>query len=357
MSSDFYSVRRFDGKTDLNGKDPYLRIICNNRTSGKTTSVGRECIDAVVNAGEEFFIVFRKKYEIANAHHALDSAIALWKKETGQLIETTSKKMDGDIYATIFFDGKPAGYAIPMKSVDEIKKYSNQFCKTTIGFMDEFQLESGDYMKIRDMTELEIMQSIISSVSRGLDNRARKIIFYLIGNNVSNVNPYYHGLGIYKRLKSDTKWMRGDGWILDCERNEQAAADLEKNELLKAFGSSKYLSFACGKNTLFDKDRFITKKIEGKSRYIATLLYEGKSYGIREFFTQGIVFVSEKTDSNCKNVYAVTPDDMGKNLMLYSRASNLFRVLNWAYTKGILFFDGIGARNAAYECLAISLYS
>lgn len=358
--SDFYTLDRFDGKKDLNGKIPKLRIICNNRTSGKTTAVSRECIKEAVEKGNEFFIVYRKKYEIANAHHALDSGIALYEKETGLHIETSGKKVDGDIFSIIYFNGEPKGYAIPMKSVDEIKKYSNQFSKVTIGFMDEFQLESEDYVKIKatNMSEIEILQSIITSISRGLDKRARDVVFYLIGNNVSNVNPYYHSLGIFKRLRPETKWMRGDGWILDCERSESAAKDLEENELLAAFGrNTKYMDYNLGRRQLLTNERFIMPKLTGRSRYIATLIYENTSYGVRESLDAGIVHVSESHDPNAKLVYAVTSDDMRHNIALYSRASALFSVLSYAYSNGALYFSDIGARNAAYECLAIKMYA
>lgn len=356
MNDGFYSVRRFDGKKDLNGKEPSLRIICNNRTSGKTTSVGTECLEEFCENGNQFYIIFRNKYEIKNAHHSLDSAIDLWNSDHEEKLEVKTTTIDGDIYSVITINDKEAGFAIPMKSVDSIKKYSNRFTKTTIGFLDEFQLESGSYIRVRNMSEPEILQSIITSISRGQGQRARKTVFYLIGNPVSDVNPYYYHFGIYKRMKPDTKWMRGDGWVLDCEKNKEAADAMEENELLNAFGNSKQLSYIKGESRLFDNDRFIVGKLTGKSRYICSIIYDGEMYGLRQFFDEGKLFISKNYDPNSKNVYAVKKDDMAANIMLSSRSSMLYKMLLYGYENGMLFFDSIGAQNLAYEALAVNLY-
>lgn len=349
----YYTVRRFDGKRDLNGKIPRFRIVCNNRTSGKTTSITHELINYYMETGRKFMLLYRNKYEISTAHASLLPGKKLWEKEHSVLLPemSTKKQMEG-LFTSIMFGDKEAGFAFYLDSKDKLKRYSEFFSEVDLGFFDEFQLEKGNYLK----DEPESLESILTTVARGFGERVRDVTVYLAGNNVSFVNPYYYHFRIFERLEPGAKFIRGNGWVLDCEKNEDASEAIENSDTFSAFSGSKYNDYSTGKTTLLNNDTFITNKITGKSRYICTVIYDGTYYGLRQYYESGILYLSKKYDKSSKEVYAVKKNDMKANIMLSARSGMLYKMLDFGYKNGALFFDSIGAQNCAYEALAVSLY-
>jgi hypothetical protein len=76
---------------------------------------------------------------------------------------------------------------------------------------DEFQSESNHYCS----DEIKKFISIHTSVARGQGEQVRYVPVYMLSNPVSLINPYYVELGISNRLRDDTKFLRGHGFILE----------------------------------------------------------------------------------------------------------------------------------------------
>ena len=352
--SDFYSLDRFKGKKDLDGCDPSIFIICNNRSAGKTTAVTKMFYERVLDSEKEekFCLIYRHKYELEGAHHALDEAVRIVSEERNLKYPALStKKCVQGLFVEILQDADVIGYGVCLTKVDYLRKYSQTFSKVVHAFFDEFQLETGEYLK----NEVSLLQSLLISISRGGGERSRDVKLYMAGNPVSMLNPYYVHFGIYKRLKKDTKFMRGNGWIGDFEKNIEAAQEITSNNIFKSFKKSNYLSYATG-DTMLINDGALVGKPTGKSRYICTIIFDGKSFGLYEYYNDGIVYLSTKFDKTSKNIVAYKAADASQNTMMLGRNHGAMKLLRWAYECGCLIFEDLTCQECAFTLLAVSLY-
>ena len=89
---------------------------------------------------------------------------------------------------------------------------------------DEFQSETNHYCD----NETKKFISIHTSIARGQGEQVRYVPVYMLSNPVSIINPYYVEMGISGRLKDDTKFLRGDGFVLEQGYIESASIE-QKN--------------------------------------------------------------------------------------------------------------------------------
>jgi hypothetical protein len=76
---------------------------------------------------------------------------------------------------------------------------------------DEFQSESNHYC----VDEIKKLLSVHTSIARGNGEQIRYVPVFMLSNPVSIINPYYVELGISNRLHDDTKFLKGDGYVLE----------------------------------------------------------------------------------------------------------------------------------------------
>ena len=122
------------------------------------------------------------------------------------LDEITSDDEDDDKYI-----GESCGYAITLNSADQIKKYSHLFSDVDMIIFDEFQSETNHYCS----DEIKKFLSVHTSIARGNGEQVRYVPVYMLGNQVSIINPYYVELGITARLSEEVNFLRGDGFVLE----------------------------------------------------------------------------------------------------------------------------------------------
>jgi len=216
---------------------------------------------------------------------------------------------------------------------------------------DEFQPENGKYLP----KEIEKLQSVLLTIARGGGEQSRSIKCYLLGNMVTLMNPYFIYFGIHKRLKSDTVFMRGNGWIAEFGFNEAAAEAIKKNGISRAFSHNRYLQYSTEKVYLFDADVFI-EKLKGRNAYLATIVNDNVRFGVREYYDDGILLISKKHDPSCKTVVAFKAGDHAQNTIMLSRNSYIFSNINQAFKAGYLRFDDMETKNAIFDILAIDIY-
>lgn len=310
----YYDGTKLLSMLDINGNKPEIYICTTNRTGGKTTYFARLLVNRFRDCGDKFCLVYRYNYE-------LDDCAEKFFKDIETLFfrgsVMTSKRRAAGIYHELFIDDIPCGYAVSLNNSDALKKYSHLFSDVKRMFFDEFQSETNKYCS----DEIKKLLSVHTSIARGQGEQIRYVPLYMCANPVSIINPYYVALGISERLKSDTKFLKGDGFVLEQGFVESAAEAQKTSGFNKAFAGNVYTQYSTQGVYLNDSKAFIEKP-KGKSRYIATLRCDGNDYGVREFPDIGIVYCDDKADETFKLRLSVTTEDHQVNYVMIN--SNFF---------------------------------
>lgn len=341
---DYYDGTKILSLNDINGKKPELIMVTTNRTGGKTTYFGRLCVNRWFDKKEKFALLYRYNYE-------LDGCADNFFKDLNGLFfkghTMTSQKRAKGIYHELFMDDVSCGYAISLNSADQIKKRSHFFSDVERIIFDEFQSETNNYCA----DEITKFLSVHTSIARGQNQQRRYVPVYMIGNPVSIINPYYTELGISERLKSDTKFLRGDGFVLEQGFNESASKAQKDGGINRAFAKNSYVAYSAENVYLHDNKAFIEKPV-GSSRYLATIKYNGTEYAIREYSDLGILYCDDKADSTFKNKISVTTDDHEVNYVMLKRNSMFLMNLRYFFEHGCFRFKDLRCKNAVLKALS-----
>lgn len=340
----YYDGTKLLSMLDLNGNKPEIYMVTTNRTGGKTTYFGRLVINRFIKNGSKFGLIYRYNYE-------LDDIVDKFYKDIGSLFfpdkEMTSKRRANGIFHELFLDEKSCGYALSLNNADMIKKYSHLFSDIELLIFDEFQSETNHYCD----NEVKKLLSIHTSIARGQGKQVRYVPVIMIGNAVSIINPYYIELGISARLKEDTKFLKGDGFVLEQGYIDTASIAQKESGFNRAFARNKYVAYSSENVYLNDSKAFVEKP-SGESRYIATLKYNDTYYGIREFLEEGIIYCDDRPDKTFRLKITVTTADHEINYVMLKRNDMFLSNLRFYFEKGCFRFKDLRCKEAVLKALS-----
>ena len=340
----YYDGTKLLSMLDLNGKKPEIYMCTTNRTRGKTTYFGRLCVNRFLDKGEKFGLIYRYNYE-------LDDIAEKFFKDLSSLFFTgkvmTSKRRANGIFQELFIDEKSCGYAISLNSADNIKKYSHLFSDIDRMIFDEFQSENNHYCT----DEIKKFLSVHTSIARGQGKQVRYVPVFMLSNQVSIINPYYVQMGISNRLKDDTKFLRGDGFVLEQGFIQSASDSQKESGFNRAFSSNEYVNYSSENVYLNDNYSFVEKPV-GKSRYICTLKYKGTDFGVKEYAESGFVYCDDKPDSTFPMKITVTTDDHSINYVMLKRNDFFLSNLRYLFERGCFRFKDMRCKEAILNALS-----
>lgn len=349
----FYDGTKLLSMKDINGNKPEIYLCTSNRTAGKTTYFGRMETNRFIKDHKKFMLLYRFNYE-------LDSVADKFFKDIGSLFfhgyTMTSKSMAKGAFHELYMhypneeagsEGDPCGYAVTLNNADQIKKYSHFFSDTDSILFDEFQSETNHYCP----NELQKFMSIHTSVARGQGKQVRYVPVYMLSNTVSIINPYYTALGISERLQSNTKFLKGDGFVLENGFNDTASKAMKTSAFNRAFGSNQYMAYSSEAVYLNDNTAFIEKP-SGDSKYLATIMYEGNEYALREYYQEGIVYCDDHDDSTYKYKIAVTTDDHQINYVMLRRNDLFIQNMRYFFERGCFRFKNLLCKEAVMKLIS-----
>lgn len=347
----YYDGTKLLSMLDINGNKPEIYICTTNRTGGKTTYFGRMCVNRFLDKGEKFCLLYRYNYE-------LDGVADKFFKDIGNLFFTDynmrSERRANGIYHELILTSKrnesfekSCGYAISLNSADQIKKYSHLFSDVERMIFDEFQSETNHYCS----DEIKKLLSVHTSIARGNGEQIRYVPVFMLSNPVSIINPYYVELGISNRLKNETKFLKGDGFVLEQGYIESASTAQKQSGFNRAFSNNQYVAYAAECIYLNDNQAFIEKP-QGTPHYLCTLKYNGCDYAIREFVDAGIIYCDDKPDSTFKNKIAVTTDDHDINYVMLKRNEFFLANLRYYFERGCFRFKDLRCKETVLKALS-----
>lgn len=341
----YYDGTKLLSMKDINGERPEIYLCTTNRTGGKTTYFGRLCINRFLDKGEKFALIYRYNYE-------LDDVCDKFYKDIGSLFfpdhTMTNKRRASGMFHELFLDDVSCGYAISLNGADQIKKYSHLFSDVKRMVFDEFQSETNHYCN----NEVEKLQSVHTSVARGQGEQVRYVPVYMLSNPVSIINPYYVAFGISSRLRDDTKFLKGDGFVLEQGFIDSASKAQKESAFNRAFGlDSKYNSYSAEAVYLNDNKSFIEKPT-GFGRYICTLRYGGTEFAIREYAEAGIMYCDDRPDATFATKISVTTDDHGINYVMLKRNDFFLSNMRYLFERGCFRFKDLRCKEAVLSALS-----
>lgn len=340
----YYDGTKLLSLKDINGNKPEIYMCTTNRTGGKTTYFGRLCVNAFLKKDEKFGLIYRYNYE-------LDNVVEKFYKDIGSLFfhghEMTAKRRASGIFHELFLDDKSCGYALSLNSADQIKKYSHLFNDIERMIFDEFQSETNHYCS----DEVKKLLSIHTSIARGQGEQVRYVPVYMLSNPVSIINPYYIEMGISERLRDDTKFLKGDGFVLEQGYIDSASKAQKESGFNRAFARNSYVAYSSECVYLNDNKAFIEKPLT-KGRYLATLKYHGKDFGIREYPEEGIIYCDDRPDSSFTTKITVTTDDHEINYVMLKRNDLFLSNLRWYFERGCFRFKDLRCKECVLKALS-----
>lgn len=341
---EYYDGTKLLSLMDINGEKPEIYLCTTNRSGGKTTYFGRLLVNKYLNGQGKFCLVYRYNYE-------LDGVADKFFKDISKLFfqgyDMTSKRMASGIYHELFLNEKSCGYAVTLNSADQLKKYSHLLSDVDRMLMDEFQSETNHYCT----DEVKKFLSIHTSIARGRGKQVRYLPVYMISNPVSIINPYYVEMGISNRLRSDTKFLRGDGFVLEQGFVDSASNAQKESGFNRAFAGNEYTAYSAEAIYLNDNMAFIEKP-EGKNRYIATIRYKNSDYAIREYDELGLLYCDDRADLTYPVRISVTTTDHKINYVMLRKSDFMLSNLRYLFEHGCFRFKDLRCKEAILTALS-----
>lgn len=347
----FYDGTKLLSLLDINGRKPEIYICTSNRSAGKTTYFNRLCVNGFIKRGEKFMLLYRFDYE-------LDSCAEKFFKDINKLFfpnysMESVKRYKGkyhDLYLQENKEGSQpqhCGYAVALNGADVIKKLSHLFSDTSKMLFDEFQSETNHYCP----DEVTKFISVHKSVARGNGKMARYLPVYMIANPVTLLNPYYVEMDISSRMDNKTRFLKGNGFVLEQGYNADAEAAAKESGFNAAFSNNKYIAYSGQGVYLNDNDAFIETPT-GRSRYLATLKYNNGEYGVRSFDEKGVIYIDNRPDITFPTKLTITTEDHDINWVMLRKNDMFLNQLRYFFDKGCFRFKDLKCKEVLLKALS-----
>ena len=340
---DYYDGTKLLSMSDINGEQPEIYLTTGNRSIGKTTWFNRYCVKDFIKKHKKFCLVYRWNYELSDCADKFFKDIQrLFFPEH----EMTEKRRANNIFVELFLDGQSCGYCVTLNNADALKKFSHLLCDVDKMVFDEFQSENTHYCP----NELNKLLSIHTSIARGNGEQVRRVPLFMLSNTVSIINPYFLSLGISDRLQGNTKYLKGDGFVLEQSFIEEVANAQVNSAFNRAFKNENYVAYASQNVYLNDDDAFIDKPT-GNSSYICTIKHMDTEYAIRMYYQDGLYFMDKNIDSDYKVKLTFNAQSHVDNYIMVGTSSPYTLMLKSIFERGKLRFKNQECKHAFFEML------
>ena len=340
----YYDGTKLLSMLDINGKKPDIYISTSNRSAGKTTYFSRLFVNRFIKHGEKFGLLYRYNYEIA------DVADKFFKEIRTLFFNDytmTSKPRAKGIYHELYLNGELCGYAISLNHAEQLKKYSHLFADITRIMFDEFVSENNKYCP----GEIQKFLSLMISISRGGGKQVRRVPIFLIGNETTLLNPYFIAMDISGNLTAETKYLRGNGFVLEQGFYADVANAQKESGLLQAFQNSNYTKYVTENIYLLDNVVFIEKPT-GKNNYLCTFVIDGKNYALREYPDSGIIYCDNSVDFSFPKKLTFSANEMDVNYIMLSQNDFFINLMKTYFKNGCFRFKNLECKKAVFKMLS-----
>lgn len=321
----------YNGKQILSYGTPFLFSL-GNRSIGKSFYWTERCINKYLRDGKKFIYMRRYDDDLKRVAPSFFDNVAFKHPDL-----TLTVGGNGKSGSPLYINGEQAGITVALSAANKYKSVGMADYDTI--FFDEFLPENGEYLP----TEVANALSFYQSVARGYGQVIREEVkFVFVANNVTLNNPYFRELGIRDKVRFDTRYTcdADRAWVVELTNNAEIASEIAKTPFGKMIAKTKYGDYALKSQFYLDDSTFVQKP-KGASKYYCTLEWAGKAYGLYEYSEEGLIYISNKVDPNCKLVFSMSTADHKPNyVMLYkARYNPIMDFIRYAYDNALLRFE------------------
>lgn len=339
---EWFSLDEILRKRDSLGTIPELYIIMSNRGGGKTYNICKKLLDDYFDTGMKFGILTKFKNSLGGVAPGMFEIVLRDSFPEWVMVEFQPKgccyaviELQKNIYneegsEVVDVERRHVGYTIAITSSIAIKKCSSKLYDIEQMFLDEFQ---GDYCP----DEVNQFVRIHMSVARGGEESkggVRYVPVYLASNTISIDNPYFQVLGCVDKLQSNTKFYRGNGYIVQIYRNDDVAEAQRKSAFNRAFANTDELAMSLDNTWLNDNGACVAKPDNwghGISYY--NFVYDDKKFGVYEYPDVGYWYISRKFNPKAPINFNIGTDAK-ENIRSIKNAPAVLKLRQ-------LYFDGV----------------
>lgn len=303
------------------------------RGAGKTYTGLQHYVKRYLRTGRRFMYLRRTEEELKN----------LTTRKDGRLFNHVQKEFPGHaLWAEsniLHIDKEICGYAQALSTARKLK--SDALDNVDAILFDEFVIDKGfqTYLPDEVTAFLELYETIARPGSRDYD-----VTCMFWGNAVTSANPYMDYFGLELPYKTDV-WRRGE-FLTQMVAPPELVEAKKGTRFYKAIEGSAYAAYAAENKWLRDNPKFIARK--GKNaEYQFTLLYYDDAIGIWRDYRQGVYYISDSVDKQCRHVFAATTEDHEPNTLLLKgfKSSPHLANLKKAYDMGCVRYENMRLNN------------
>ena len=343
----YYDGTKLLSMKDINGRQPEIYLTTGNRSIGKTTWFNRYCVKDFIKKKKKFCLVYRWNYELSDCADKFFKDIQrLFFSE----YEMTEKRRANNIFVELFLNDESCGYCVTLNNADALKKFSHLLSDVDKMVFDEFQSETNHYCP----NELNKLLSLHTSIARGGGEQVRRVPLYMLSNKVSIINPYFLSLGISDRLQADTKYLKGDGFVLEQTYMEEVANMQLDSAFNRAFINEDYVAYSAQNVYLNDNEAFIEKP-KGFSSYICTIKSGDKDYAVRYYNNDKVYFMDTSTDKDFGVRLSADAFSHEKNYVMIGGNNPYITFLRVQFERGRMRFKNQECKSVFFEMLRYKL--
>lgn len=345
---DYYDGTKLLSMVDINGNKPEIFITTTNRSAGKTTYFGRLAIRRFLRDKKKFILLYRFNYELT------DCANKFFKDLQNLFFsnyEMTEQRRANGIFVELFLNEESCGYAIALNYADQLKKFSHLLSDADMIIFDEFQSETNHYCP----NEISKFLSIHTSIARGGGQQVRYLPVYMISNAVTLINPYYLALGISDRLQSETKYLKGDGYVLEQGYYQEVANEQMNTAFNRAFKNEKYVAYA-SQNIYLNDNVCLIERMSGKNSYICTIKVDDKFYSLKRYDDAGVYYIDNSYDETNPRKIVISAKEQDSGFIYVGTGSIYIDMVKKIFEQGKLRFKNQQCKAVAFQMMRYNLF-
>lgn len=311
-----------------------LNMLVGPRGIGKTFGATEFVTDQFIKKKDQFVYLRRYKTELSKSLKNFFSSVIKENKFPKNKLE--SKGLN------LLIDEEVAGFGMTLSTAQQLKSSNFPNVKTII--FDEFLIEPGQghYLKNEVFAFLGLIETIA---------RTRNIRVIMLGNSVTELNPYFLFFDITIPYNNDIKLFKDGMILLQYIRETKFQEAKKETRFGKLVADTEYEDYAINNKFIDENKSFIEKK-SGGSKFSFSFIYKGSTYGVWIDYNNGKIFVSNDYINNSLS-FATTTEDHKPNTMLYSIAKkyNCWNVFIENYKLGNVYFENMKLKNITKEIL------
>lgn len=328
-----------------------LNFIIGNRGGGKTYAAKKLVIKRFLNKKQKFVWIRRYKSEIDQIFAKSD----FWGSVKND--EELKRKFPDLTYSCsssngeLLLNDEIAGYIIPLSTSMQLKSIDWDDVTTII--FDEFIIDKGRVPYLKN--ETHILLELMETIGRLRNN----VVFILIGNAISIVNPYFTTFQIAPKLNQRFTKTK-EGICIEFYWNEEFVKIKESTKLGQLIKGTDYGEYNMKNRFLRDSDSFITSRPNTATNKLYQFIFDGEKFTLWQDYKYQRYYIDRNYENNFGEfrTYVSNPVDMvddDKSMIMFKRNNAIAKRLIMIIERGDLYFCDQSAKQKFYEKLLTNI--